>query len=77
MRFIPELAISGAVGYYFLERLKDPTDWNVGATLHVYNWFDVDARYYDTDVASSCPLTVGTSMWRSMRSNSGPEMRPW
>jgi uncharacterized protein (TIGR02001 family) len=55
---IPELAISGAVGYYFLQALKDPTDWNVGATLHVYNWFDVDARYYDTDVSSNC--LVGT-----------------
>ena len=25
----------------------------------------------------SAALTAGTSMWRSMRSNSGPEMRDW
>lgn len=55
---IPELSISGAVGYYFLEALKNPTDYNIGATLSVYDWFTVDARYYDTDVASEC--LVGT-----------------
>ena len=59
---IPELALSGAVGYYFLQGLKDPTDWNFGATLHVYNWFDVDARYYDTDVSSNCPLTISPTV---------------
>jgi uncharacterized protein (TIGR02001 family) len=58
---VKELSVSGAVGYYFLENLKNATDWNVGATLKVYDWFDVDARYYDTDVASNCPITVGTS----------------
>jgi len=44
------LSVSGGVGYYAFSRgAKDQTDWNVGATLSVYDWFDIDARYYDTD----------------------------
>jgi uncharacterized protein (TIGR02001 family) len=46
---IDMLSVSGGVGYYFYDRIKDQTDWNVGATLKVYNWFDIDARYYDSD----------------------------
>ncbi len=46
---IDMLSVSGGVGYYFYDRIKDQTDWNVGATLKVYNWFDIEARYYDSD----------------------------
>jgi uncharacterized protein (TIGR02001 family) len=62
---IPQLSISGNLGYYFLEGLKDPTDWNIGATLSVYDWFDVDARYYDTDVNNNC--LVGTIQYCDAR----------
>jgi uncharacterized protein (TIGR02001 family) len=42
-------SVSAGVGYYFYDSLKDQTDWNIGGTFKVYNWFDVDARYYNTD----------------------------
>jgi uncharacterized protein (TIGR02001 family) len=45
------LSVSGGVGYWELTQgLKSQTDWNVGATLSVYDWFDIDARYYDSDI---------------------------
>lgn len=44
------LSVSAGVGYWDLTRgAKNQTDYNVGATLKVYDWFDVDARYYNTD----------------------------
>ena len=45
-------SISANAGYWMLTKgFKDQTDWNIGATLKVYNWFDIDARYYDSDVS--------------------------
>ena len=29
---------------------KNLTDWNVGGILKVFNWFDLDVRYYDSDI---------------------------
>jgi uncharacterized protein (TIGR02001 family) len=49
---VDTLSISGGVGYWMLTQgFKDQTDWNVGATLSVYDWFDIDARYYDSDIS--------------------------
>lgn len=48
------LSISGGIGYSALEGAQNYTDWNVGATLSVYDWFDLDARYYDTDYEAVC-----------------------
>jgi len=46
------MSISGGVGYWMLTQgFKDQTDWNVGVTLSIYDWFDVDARYYDSDIS--------------------------
>ena len=46
-------SISSGVGYWALTNgIKDQVDWNAGATLSVYDWFDIDARYYDSDVTS-------------------------
>jgi uncharacterized protein (TIGR02001 family) len=43
-------SISGGVGYFKLTQgIRDYTDWNIGATVHVGTWFDIDARYYNTD----------------------------
>jgi len=45
------LSVSANVGHGILTQgLKNTTDWNAGATLKVYDWFDVDARYYDSDI---------------------------
>ncbi len=45
------LSVSGGAGYNMLTQgHKDQTDWNIGATLKVSNWFDVDVRYYDSDI---------------------------
>lgn len=45
-------AISAGVGYSALEGVKNYTDWNIGATLNVPEWFALDLRYYDTDLHS-------------------------
>jgi len=50
------LTISGGVGYSFREGADNYTDWNAGASLRVYNWFTVDARYYDTNFTACGPL---------------------
>ena len=48
---VDKLSISANAGYWMLTNgFKDQTDWNIGATLKVYDWFDIDARYYDSDV---------------------------
>lgn len=45
------LSLSAGAGYNLpTGGLKRQTDWNVGSTLKVYNWFDIDARYYDSDI---------------------------
>ena len=63
------LSISGALDYYELAQTNKPVaaffpdywDWNVGAKLNVNNWFNVDLRYYDTDMAKgSCQLSGRT-----------------
>jgi uncharacterized protein (TIGR02001 family) len=55
-----KLAVSAAVGYYSLEApIKDYTDWNIGAKLNVNDWFNVDVRYYDTDIVTRCPNAIG------------------
>lgn len=46
--------VSGGVGYSALEGAQNYTDWNIGASLSVYDWFDLDARYYDTDYETVC-----------------------
>lgn len=44
------LTFSVGADYYMLTKgIKDYSDWNLGATFHVPSWFDVDARYYNTD----------------------------
>ena len=49
---VDSLSISMGAGFWKLTQgLKDQTDWNAAATLKVYDWFDVDARYYDSDVS--------------------------
>jgi len=49
------LTVSGGIGYQYIEGAgNDYIDWNVGATVKVYDWFDIDARYIDTDVAGGC-----------------------
>ncbi len=46
------LSVSAAMGYWMLTQgAKDQTDWNIGATMSVYDWFDIDARYYDSDIS--------------------------
>ncbi len=48
---VDSLSVSIGAGHWMLTQgFKDQTDWNVGATLKVFDWFDVDARYYDSDI---------------------------
>ncbi|MHB1207641.1 MAG: TorF family putative porin [Rhodospirillaceae bacterium] len=52
-----KLSISGNLGYWDLEApIANDWDWNIGAKLNVNNWFNVDARYYDTNIVGDCPL---------------------
>ena len=60
------VSISGGLNYYFLDQAHTPPaffpdylDWNVGAKMNVNGWFNVDVRYYDTDIASECPAANG------------------
>ena len=47
---VPELSVSLGADYYMLSHgIHDYADWNLGATFHVPTWFDIDARYYNTD----------------------------
>lgn len=49
---VDNLSISAGAGYWMLTQgFKEQTDWNIGATMKVFDWFDVDARYYDSDVS--------------------------
>ena len=63
------LSVSAALDYYELDQGNTPVaalfpdywDWNVGAKLNVNSWFNVDVRYYDTDMAkASCRLAGRT-----------------
>ncbi len=54
------LTISGGVNFYELKApIQNYVDWNIGAKLNVNNWFYVDVRYYDTDIAGSCLVASG------------------
>ena len=44
--------LAGA-GYSALEGVKNYTDWNIGGTLNVPEWFSLDLRYYDSDLRSA------------------------
>ncbi len=46
-------SISAGVGYSALEGVKNYTDWNIGATLDIPEWFALDLRYYDSDLRSA------------------------
>lgn len=48
------MTISGGAGYSFRERRSNYSDWNAGATFNVHNWFDIDARYFDSDDVPMC-----------------------
>ncbi len=49
---LEKLSVSIGAGHWLLTQgFKDQTDWNVGATVKVYDWFDVDVRYSDSDVS--------------------------
>ncbi len=59
-------SISGGLNSYFLDRGHTPAalfpdylDWNIGAKANVNNWFNIDVRYYDTDIAGECPAANG------------------
>ena len=52
-----KLSISAALDYWDLKApAANDWDWNVGAKLNVNNWFNIDARYYDTNIKGDCPL---------------------
>lgn len=61
-----KLTVSANAGHSFLAQ-SNPTpayfpdywDWNAGAVLEVNNWFTVDVRYYDTNIAGNCPAPGG------------------
>ncbi|MCC6913415.1 MAG: hypothetical protein IT566_06910 [Rhodospirillaceae bacterium] len=48
------MTISAGVGHSFMEDRVNYSDWNAGATFKVYDWFNLDARYYDTDAKAIC-----------------------
>lgn len=59
-------SVSGGLNYYFLDQghappafFPDYLDWNIGAKANVNNWFNVDVRYYDTDIAGGCAAANG------------------
>ncbi|MGE0282205.1 MAG: TorF family putative porin [Rhodospirillaceae bacterium] len=60
------LSVSAGLNRYFLDQGRTTTpdywDWNIGAKLNVNNWFNLDARYYDTDIAGNC-LAPGGKHW--------------
>lgn len=61
-----KLRVSAAAGHSFLAQsnptpafFPDYLDWNAGARLSVNNWFTLDVRYYDTNIAGNCPAPGG------------------
>ena len=61
-----KISLSAGAGRSFLAQsnvtpafLPDYWDWNAGARMSVNNWFDVDVRYHDTNVAGDCPAPGG------------------
>ena len=54
------VSVSGGINYSkYKAPLANYWDWNIGATLNVNNWFDIDVRYYDTDIPGSCLVASG------------------
>lgn len=48
------LSVSAGVGRQMLEgAFNDYTDWNLGTTLKIVRWFDLDVRYFDTNIAGA------------------------
>lgn len=48
------LTISGGVGYSVTAGSTNYSDWNAGGTFRVFDWFDLDARYFDSDNDMTC-----------------------
>ncbi|MBD25855.1 MAG: hypothetical protein CMG46_12780 [Candidatus Marinimicrobia bacterium] len=48
------LSFDANIGYYDFTGGGNFADWNIGTTLNVYDVFDADLRYYDTDVSAGC-----------------------
>lgn len=48
------MTLRASVGYSALEGVPNYIDWNAGATFHVYDWFNLDVRYFDTDYTAIC-----------------------
>lgn len=48
------LTLSAGAGYAVAEQRTNYSDWNAGATLQVYDWFALDARYFDSDNTLVC-----------------------
>lgn len=48
------MTISAGAGYSSAERRTNYSDWNAGATFNVYGWFNLDARYFDSDNVMTC-----------------------
>ena len=48
------LSFDANIGYYDFTGGGNFADWNIGTTLNVYDVFDADLRYYDTDVSTGC-----------------------
>jgi uncharacterized protein (TIGR02001 family) len=48
------MTISGSVGYSVTAGSTNYSDWNAGATFRVFDWFNLDARYFDSDNDMTC-----------------------
>jgi uncharacterized protein (TIGR02001 family) len=48
------MTVSGGAGYSTTEGRANYSDWNVGTTFAVYDWFNLDARYFDSDNEDVC-----------------------
>lgn len=73
-RFTDWLSLSGEYGYREAERRSDRSWWDIGATL-TFGQFDLDLRWYDTDLdfvecgfSENCdPALVGSLSWNPWR----------
>jgi uncharacterized protein (TIGR02001 family) len=48
------LTIGGGAGYSSAQGGTNYSDWNAGATFQVFDWFALDARYFDSDNDMTC-----------------------
>lgn len=47
----PQFKIETDVDYFIRDHhQKNWSDWNIGGTLNVFNWFDLDLRYFNSDL---------------------------